>query len=199
MSKATEYLDILQKKEPQMFQEPLQKSLLTEKDIGEIEQKLKYAFPKPYKDFLMAYKMPEKCVVRVYYSDDISASYDEEDDSESMEVEWFNPAGNTVEEFLQNAAKEDDYISDDFSALEAGFLKIAEIEGYHIYLDLVTGKVVRLYHEELWEMTVVEGVDGSDKEEIRDYILDNELCPDFYDFLKVVCTHEINGELGPNY
>ncbi|MDE5680497.1 MAG: SMI1/KNR4 family protein, partial [Lachnospiraceae bacterium] len=68
MSKATEYLDILQKKEPQMFQEPLQKSLFTEKDIGEIEHKLKYAFPKPYKDFLMAYKMPEKCVVRVYYS-----------------------------------------------------------------------------------------------------------------------------------
>ena len=129
------------KKEPQMFQEPLQKSLLTEKDIEEIEHKLKYAFPKPYKDFLMAYKMPEKCVLRVYYSDDISASYDEEDNSESMEVEWFNPAGNAAEDFLQNAAKE----------------------------------------------------------EIRDYILDNELCPDFYDFLKVVCTHEINGELGPNY
>ena len=86
------------KKEPQMFQEPLQKSLFTEKDIEEIEHKLKYAFPKPYKDFLMAYKMPEKCVVCVYYSDDISASYDEEDDSEAwkwsglilLEIRWKN-------------------------------------------------------------------------------------------------------------
>ena len=191
MSKATEYLDILQKKEPQMFQEPLQKSLFTEKEIEEMERKLKYSFPEPYKDFLMAYQMPEKCVVTVYFCDDISMLPDDGDNFESMEVKWFNPAGNTVEEFMQNAAKEDDYISDDFSALDAGFLKIAEIEGYHVYLDLVTGKVVRIYHEELWEMTVVEGVDGSDKEEIRDYILDDEVCPDFYDFLRVVCTHEI--------
>lgn len=196
MSKAIEYLDILRRREPPLFQEGVRKSALTDNDIEEIEQALKYTLPAPYKEFLQSYVMPQSCVINISLCGDLSVNFDEEGDDlyTNVEMDWCNPYGDTAAEFLENAEREDLYISDAFSTLEAGFLKIAEICGYIVFLDLVTGEVVYLYHEELWEMSVVDGVDASNREEIRDYVLSRKVCRDFYDFLRIICTGEIYDE-----
>ena len=198
MNRAIEYWNALQKRKPSLFNNGFVSALLTEKDIEKIEQKLNYSLPEPYKDFLTSCQMPQRCKVNIRLCGDLAVSFADEEDENDLytvvELELYHPAGNTAEDFLENASSEDVYISDDFSVLDVGFLKIAKMYGYLIFLDLVTGKVVSIYHEELWEMTVVEGVDGSDKEAIRDYMLDSEFCHDFYDFLRMACTDDIYDE-----
>lgn len=78
--------------------------------------------------------------------------------------------------------------------MDAGFLKIGNFEGYFVFLDLVTGEVVHIYHEAIYDMSIVDGVDVSDYEEVRDYLSSCILCKDFYDFLRLVCKKHIYNE-----
>lgn len=80
MSKAIEYLDILRRREPSLFQEGVRKSALTDNDIEEIEQALKYTLPAPYKEFLQSYVMPQSCVINISLCGDLSVNFDEEGD-----------------------------------------------------------------------------------------------------------------------
>lgn len=195
MNKSMEYIDTLRKREPSLFQGG-QRSALTDGDIEKIEQALKYTFPAPYKEFLQSYVIPQGCVINISLCGDLSVCFDDEGDDlyTNVELEWCSPYGDTAEEYLESTGEGDLYISDEFSTLEAGFLKLAEMYGYIVFLDLVSGEVVYLYHEDLWEMSVVNGVDTSKLEEIREYICSRKLCHDFYDFLRLVCTGEIYDE-----
>lgn len=57
-----------------------------------------------------------------------------------------------------------------------GFLKIGNFEGYFVFLDLVTGEVVHIYHEAVYDMSIVDDVDVSDYEEVRNYLSGFTLC-----------------------
>ena len=90
MSKAIEYLDILRRREPSLFQEGVRKSALTDNDIEEIEQALKYTLPASYKEFLQSYVMPQSCVINISLCGDLSVNFDEEGDDlyTNVEAAW---------------------------------------------------------------------------------------------------------------
>ena len=194
MNRSREYSDKLKRREPR-FKALIQDPALTEKDIEQIERALKYPLPAPFKEFLLSCKMPE-CKMTVKFCGDYTGCFDVDGDGlyTAVETEWCAPFGDSAKEFLERAENENLNIGESASALECGFLKIAEFCGYLVFLDLATGKVVHIYHEELWEMEVVSGVDSSDKAAVRDYMLNGGLCRDFYDFLRLVCTGEIYDE-----
>lgn len=70
MTTAKEYLERLKEREPQIWKEPLEESVLTEQDLSEIEKGLGYALPEPYREFLLSYKMPEDMTVFVSFCGD---------------------------------------------------------------------------------------------------------------------------------
>ncbi len=45
------------------------------------------------------------------------------------------------------------------SFCETGFLKMAEFEGNIVFLFLVTGEVVHIYHKEIYNMSILNGAD----------------------------------------
>jgi len=103
-------------------------------------------------------------------------------------MEWHTALGGDVKEFLSSVQEEDMNLGGtDDSFLDAGFLKIAEFEGYFVFLDLVTGKVVHIYHEAIYDMSIVDGVDVSNYKEVRDYLSNYILCKDFYDIYDEDC------------
>lgn len=205
MNQAMKYLDILQEREPQLFKQPLQKSSLTDKDIEEIEQELGHTLPTSYKEFLKCYKMPREIMVHFSFCGDYAANFEDtfsreengfvecrdEDLCVTQEIEWHNAFGDTGKEFIENLKEQDVELSEDFNALDLGLIYIAEFCGNFAFLDLVTGKIVYIYHEEIYELEIVYEVDTSSKEEIRDFLLDEEFCHDFYDFLRLVCAGDV--------
>ena len=65
MTAAKKYLETLREREPQLWEEPLKESVLTESDLSEIEKGLGYKLPAPYREFLLSYKMPGDITVFV--------------------------------------------------------------------------------------------------------------------------------------
>ena len=195
---AIEYLDKLPENYHDLFSKPLQKSPFTETDIKVIEKELGYALPKPYIDFLQTYKLPECLTVSVSFCGDYACCYEPEQDDDlfvTLEMEWYTALDGDVKAFLSCVQKEDMPLgATDDSFLDAGFLKIGAFEGYYVFLDLVTGEVVHIYHEAIYDMSIVDGVDVSDYKEVRDYLSTYTLCKDFYDFLRLVCTKDIYSE-----
>lgn len=191
-SQAMEYLDELRESQPDLFTEPLQRSVLTDHDIQTIERKLGYQLPRSYVDFLQSYQLPPRLTV----SDCFCGGYadccepDEEGDPfAALIVDWKIPSHSSVEQFLADVREEDMPLGGtEDSFLDAGFLKIVEFEGYFVFLDLVTGEIVRIYHEEVYDMSIVDGVDVTDYQQVRDYLTDRTICQNFYDFLQVLCT-----------
>lgn len=178
--------------------EPLQKSAFTETDIRMIEKELGYDFPKPYIDFLQSYQLPDCFTISVSFCGDYACCYEtkqEDDLFVILEQEWYTALGGGAKEFLSSIQENDMPLgaADDLF-LDAGFLKIGNFEGYFVFLDLVTGEVVHIYHESIYDMSIVDGVDVSDYKQVRNYLSSCILCKDFYDFLRLVCTKDIYNE-----
>lgn len=196
--RAVEYLDRLQQNYNDLFSKPLQKSIFTETDIKVIEKELGYELPNPYIDFLQSYRLPECVTVLASFCGDYASCYESEQEDDlfvTLEMEWYTALGADVKEFLSSLQEEDMNLgATDDSFLDAGFLKIAKFKGYFVFLDLVTGKVVHIYHEAIYDMSIVDGVDVSNYKEVRDYLSNYTLCKDFYDFLRLVCTKDIYDE-----
>lgn len=70
MTTAKKYLEILREREPQLWEEPLKESVLTESDLSEIEKGLGYKLPVPYREFLLSYKLPGDITVLVSFCGD---------------------------------------------------------------------------------------------------------------------------------
>ena len=70
MTAAKKYLETLREREPQLWEEPLKESVLTESDLSEIEKGLGYKLPVPYCEFLLSYKMPGDITVLVSFCGD---------------------------------------------------------------------------------------------------------------------------------
>lgn len=70
MTAAKKYLETLRKREPQLWEEPLKESVLTESDLSEIEKGLGYKLPALYREFLLSYKMPGDITVLVSFCGD---------------------------------------------------------------------------------------------------------------------------------
>lgn len=197
-SLAAEYLDQLWKDRPALFSAPAQKATLTDRDVRAIEKELGYRLPRPYVDFLQSYQLPERLTVSARFCGDYANCYDparEDDPFATVEVEWNIPSHSRVADFLTAAREADMPMGEpDDTFLDAGFLKIAEFKGYFVFLDLVTGEVTHIYHEEVYDMSLVYGVDVTDYQQVRDYLSNRALCKDFYDFLRIVCTGAIYNE-----
>lgn len=171
---------------------------MTEADIKMIEKELGYKLPKPYIDFLQSYQLPDCFTVLVSFCGDYACCYETEQEDDlfvTLELEWYTALGGGAKEFLLSVQENDMPLgAADDSFLDAGFLKIGNFEGYFVFLDLVTGEVVHIYHEAIYDMSIVYGVDVSDYKQVRDYLSGCILCKDFYDFLRLVCTEDIYNE-----
>ena len=197
-AQAIYYLDKPQENYQDLFHEPMQKSIFTEADIQTIEKELGYKIPKPYIDFLQSYQLPESFTVSVSFCGDYANCYEPEQEDDlfvTLEMEWYTALSGDVRSFLSAVQKEDMPLGGtEDSFLDAGFLKVAEFEGYIVFLDLVTGEVIHIYHEAIYDMSIVDGIDVSDYKAVRVYLSDFVLCKDFYDFLRLVCTKDIYDE-----
>lgn len=205
MTVAKQYLDILKEREPQLWREPLENSSLTEQDLADIEAGLGYALPAPYRDFLQSCKIPGDLIVLVSfcgdsfacswpktYSREYSGYVDrpDQDIGPTVEFEWHMIQGNTGAEFLKTLKREQAAREECPCFLEAGFIRLGEVYGYWTYLDLVSGGIVTIHEEGVYDMMIVGGVTWNSREEVRRYMESNELyiCNNFYDFLRFVCT-----------
>jgi len=209
MTTAKEYLAELKKREPQIWKEPLEESALTEQDLSEIEKGLGYALPTSYRAFLLSYKMPENMTVFVSFcGDSFGNSWQstfsrekndyvprkEGDIGPTVEFEWHNIQGDSGAEFLKNL-KEEQGNQFPCSFLEAGFIQIGEIYGYLTFLDLVNGGIVTIHQEEVYDMTIIEKVDGKNVKKLR-AAMESQLyiCKDFNDLLRLACIGDFLDE-----
>lgn len=97
-------------------------------------------------------------------------------------------------EFLKNLKEAQ---GDQFpcSFLEAGFIQIGEIYGYLTFLDLVNGGIVTIHQETVYDMTIVDGVNGENTQELRDAMESKfYICKDFNDLLRLACTGDFLDE-----
>lgn len=209
MTTAKKYLERLKEREPQIWKEPLEESALTEQDLSEIEKGLGYNLPVPYREFLMSYKMPENMTVFVSFCGDLFGNSwedtfsrekndyvprPEHDIGPSVDFEWHNIQGSNGAEFLKNLKEQQ---GDQFpcSFLEAGFIQIGEIYGYLTFLDLVNGGIVTIHQETVYDMTIVDGVNGENTQELRDAMESKfYICKDFNDLLRLACTGDFLDE-----
>lgn len=195
-SQVLEYLDQLSIKYPAVFPVSLQRSSITEQDIKVIEQELGYQLPKPYAGFLRSCQLPERLTVSVCFCGDYANCYEparEDDPFVTLDMEWYTALHGGAEEFLAAVRKWDMPLGEgDDSFLDAGLLKIAEFKGYFVFLNLVTGEVVHIYHEAVYDMSIVDGVDVTNYQAVRDYLY--TICNNFCDFLRLVCTKSIYDE-----
>ena len=210
MTTAKKYLEILREREPQLWKEPLKESGFTEKDLSDIEKGLGYKLPVPYREFLLSYETPKDITVLVSFcGDSFACSWSETfsrekngyiprpefDIGPTVEFEWHNIQGHSGAEFLKNLQQEQktqDYCP---CFLEAGFIRIGNVYGYLVYLDLVSGGIVTIHEEGVYDM-MGAGVDWASKSEVRKYMETRELyiCKDFNDFLRFVCTGDFLDE-----
>lgn len=211
MTIAKKYLNLLKEREPQLWKAPLEDSAFTEQDLAEIEKGLGYTLPVPYREFLQSYKIPCDITVLVSfcgdsfacswsktYSREYSGYVDrpEHDIGPTVEFEWHMIKGDTGAEFLQTLKREQATQEECPCFLEAGFIQLGKVYGYLVYLDLVTGGVVTIHEEGVYDMMIVGRVAWNNREEVRRYMESNELyiCKDFHDFLRFVCTGDFLDE-----
>lgn len=120
MTTAKEYLHRLKEREPQIWKEPLEESMLTEQDLSEIEKGLGFALSTPYREFLLSFKMPENMTVFVSLCGDSFGNSlcdtfsrekneyvprPEHDIASTVDFKWHNIQGSSGAEFLENLKK----------------------------------------------------------------------------------------------
>ncbi len=211
MMTARKYLDILKEREPQLWKESSKESSFTEKDLSDIEKGLGYKLPAPYRAFLLSDKLPNDMTVLVSFcGDSFACSWSETfsrekngyvprpefDIGPTVEFEWHNIQGNSGAEFLKNLQQEQktqDYCP---CFLEAGFIRVGNVYGYLVYLDLVNGGIVTIHEEGVYDMIIADKVNWASKSEVRNYMESRMLyiCRDFNDFLRFVCTGDFLDE-----
>lgn len=79
--------------------------------------------------------------------------------------------------------------------MEAGFIKVGNVYGYLVYLDLASGGIVTIHEEGVYDM-MNAGIDWAGKAEVRKYMETRELyiCKDFHDFLRFACAGDFLDE-----
>lgn len=210
MTIAEEYLKKLQEREPQLFPEPLRKSLLTDGDIAEIEKAFGHRLPEQYKEFLQSYQLPDMRVylsfLGEYFGDwDVTFSREKndympvDDDQANVltDMEWHNISGKNAAEWLEHL-EETEFINGCDSVLrEAGYLYLGAIdEGYFMLYDLVDGDIFYLYHESIYDIAEECGdevLEGGMPEKLREGVYSWGSAPiykDFNDFLRHICLGE---------
>ena len=193
-----DYLHKLRENYPDLISGDFQRSEITDNDIKFIESELKYTLPKDYAEFLKCYKLPDNLKVKNSYCGDYANCYEPENDDDSfvsLEMKWHTGLSGDADHFLRFIRDEDMLLgAEDDTFLDAGFIKIGEFGGYFVFLDLTSGEVCHIYHEAVYDMSIVDGVDVTDYDEVRDYLSDFILCKNFTDFLRLVCTTDIYDE-----
>lgn len=146
-------------------------SPITEKDIKAIEKGLHYQLPKPYANFLRRWCLQEYLTIPVRFCGDYANCYEpaqEEDPFATVQMEWDTASRGSASGYLAHIRQTDMPLGETRdSFLDAGFLKVAKFEGYFVFLNLVTGEVVHIYHEEIYDMSVEYGVDVTNYHKVQ--------------------------------
>ena len=197
----SEYLHKLKENYPDLLSksfEPFQSSAVTDDDIRFIENELGYTLPKDYAEFLKCYKLPDNLKVKNSYCGDYANCYEPEDEDDpfvTLELEWYTGLSGDARHLLDFIRENDMLLgAEDDTFLDAGFIKLGEFGGYFVFLDLTSGEVCHIYHEAVYDMSLVDDVNVTDYDEVRDYLADFRVCKNFTDFLRLVCTTDIYDE-----
>lgn len=187
-------LDLLQTREKVIFPQSFEKSALKAKDITEISKELGIKFPASYKEFLRTYQVPSSKVYICFCGSDYAGSLgitfsreenkyiDSEEDEILVELDWVNYDTSSVEAFVKSFHEKNDGTA---AWAKAGYIFLGEFRGYQIFLDGKEDVVCSIYHEDLYESE-----DYDDPKAARECMEENasELCDNFEQFLKVICT-----------
>lgn len=174
--------------------ERFESSPLKAKDITEIGKLLGIKFPASYKEFLRTYKVPSSkayiCFCGDSYANSFGISFsreenryiDSEEDQIVIEFDWHNYDTSSVDAFVRSFREKNDGTD---AWAKAGFIYLGEFRGYQVYLDTKEDVVYSIYHEDLYESE-----DYDDPKAARACMEENahELCDNFEQFLKVICT-----------
>ncbi|MBR3058266.1 MAG: hypothetical protein IKG93_09920 [Clostridiales bacterium] len=194
MSQIKALLDELQKREKDIFPQVFAKSGLLAKDVTAIGKELKLKFPASFKEFLRTYQIPAAkvyiCFCGETFANSFGISYDRkkntyvdsEEEEITVELDWISYDVSSVEAFITSFHE----INDNTSAwAKAGFILIGDFRGYKVFLDTKEDVVYSIYHEDLYESE-----DYEDPKAARECMEENahELCDNFEQFLKVICT-----------
>lgn len=194
MAKVKALLDELQSKEKEIFPTGFEKSVLKAKDVTEISKELGIKFPVSYKEFLRTYKIPSSKVYMCFCGDLYTNSFgitfsrtenkyvNSEGEEIVIEFEWTNYDISSVEAFVKSFHEKTDGAA---AWAKAGFIYLGEFRGYQVYLDGKKDIVYSIYHEDMYESE-----DYDDPKSARECMEENahELCDNFEQFLKVICT-----------
>ena len=194
MSQIKALLDGLKDREQGIFPDGFAKSGLTAKDVTAIGKELKIKFPASYKEFLRTYQVPTSkeyiCLCGDTYTNSFGISFDRamnkyvdfEGDEIIVELDWINYDVSSVEAYIKSFHE----INDGTSAwAKAGFILLGDFRGYKVFLDTKEDVVYSIYHEDLYESE-----DYDDPKAARECMEENaqELCDNYEQFLKVICT-----------
>lgn len=194
MAQVKALLDELQSREKVLFPDGFEKPVLKAKDVTEISKELGIKFPASYKEFLRTYQVPSSKVYICFCGDSYTNSFgitfsreenkyiDTEEDKIVIEFEWNNYDTSSIEAFVKSFHDKNDGTE---AWAKAGFIYLGEFRGYQVYLDCKEDVVYSIYHEDLYESE-----DYDDPKAARECMEENahELCDNFEQFLKVICT-----------
>ena len=194
MSQIKLLLDGIKDREQVVFSDGFAKSGLTAKDVTALGKDLKVKFPASYKEFLRTYQIPSAkvyiCFCGDMYANSFGISFDRtkneyvdsEEDQIVIEFDWINYDTSSVDAFEKSFHE----INDGTAAwAAAGFILLGDFRGYKVFLDTKEDVVYSIYHEDLYESE-----DYDDPKAARECMEENahELCDNFEQFLKLVCT-----------
>lgn len=196
MGHIKELLDLLQSREAGIFSNNFEKSALKTKEVTEIGKELGIKLPASFKEFLRTYQVPSSKVYICFCGDSYTNSFgisfsreenkyidlDTEEDLIIIEFDWYNYDTSSIEAFIKSFHEKNDGTA---AWAEAGFIYLGEFRGYQVYLDCKEDVVYSIYHEDLYESE-----DYDDPKAARECMEENahELCDNFEQFLKVICT-----------
>ena len=194
MAQVKALLDELQSREKVLFPNGFEKPVLKAKDVTEISKELGIKFPASYKEFLRTYQVPSSKVYICFCGDSYTNSFgitfsreenkyiDTEEDQIVIEFEWWNYDTSSIEAFVKSFHDKNDGTE---AWAKAGFIYLGEFRGYQVYLDCKEDVVYSIYHEDMYESE-----DYDDPKAARECMEENahELCDNFEQFLKVICT-----------
>lgn len=194
MAQVKALLDELQSREKVLFPDGFEKSILKAKDVTEISKELGIKFPASYKEFLRTYQVPSSKVYICFcggayagsfgitYSREENKYIDTEEDQIVIEFEWNNYDTSSIEAFVKSFHEKNDGTA---AWAKAGYIFLGEFRGYQVFLDGKEDVVYSIYHEDLFESE-----DYDSPKAARECMEENafELCDNFEQFLKVICT-----------
>ena len=163
-------------------------------DITEVGKELGIKFPASYKEYLRTYQIPTTKVFICFCGDTYTNSFDitfsrtenkyidSDADEIVIELNWINYDTSSKEAFVKSFIEKNEGT---MAWAKSGFFLLGEFRGYQVYLDSKQDIVYSIYHEDL-----LESEDYDDPKAARECIEEHahELCDNFEQFLKVICS-----------